>query len=87
MTPQPGTSGTGRLYEHTADGEQAAKEDVVIPHPDGDVVASLDEPPQPGETPEPTIEDSSSGNEESAPGTNEMPWPGDPADPENSPGR
>jgi hypothetical protein len=56
MTPQPGSSGTGPLYAHTADGEQAAKEDVIIPNRDGDVVASLDETPQPERpsTPAPT---------------------------------
>ena len=84
MTSQAGTSGAGPLYKHTAEGEQAAKEDVVIPHPDGDVVATLEEPP----------EGDSAGGKPSdqgpADGKNELPQPGDPADPvqrENNPGR
>jgi hypothetical protein len=44
MTPQGGAGGTGPLYEHTAVAQRAAEEDVVIPHPEGDVVAKLDEP-------------------------------------------
>ncbi len=36
MTSQAGTSGAGPLYEHTPLGKQAAEEDVVIPHPEGE---------------------------------------------------
>jgi hypothetical protein len=67
MTSQTGTSGgTGPLYEHTSAGQQAAEDDVVIPHPEGarDATTSEDHPDPKGP---PTGEDQAEINRQDDP--------------------